>query len=139
MVNKTLTVAMMDAPYESANSTTAFRIIDAALRKGCAVNVFAYEGAVSLTMKAQQPHPNPAKGTTVEQEEHPTTKDWIAALFKLAKEKGVQLDWINCGMCVDERGAGDWIEGPRRGGPGDFLKQVQASQTTLVIPTKRNS
>lgn len=41
----------MDAPYESPNSTTALRIIDAALRKGHNVNVFAYEGAVNLTMK----------------------------------------------------------------------------------------
>ncbi len=133
---KTLTIAIMDAPYESARSTTAMRIINAALGKGHNVNVFAYEGAVNLTMKAQKPHPNPAKGTSVEEEEHPLTKDWIAALFKLAQEKGAKLDWVNCGLCVDERGAGDWIEGPRRGGPKDFLDASSASNATLVIPTK---
>ena len=133
---KTLTIAIMDAPYESANSTTALRIINAALEKGHNVNVFAYEGAVNLTMKAQQPHANPVKGTSVEQEQHPTTKDWIAALFKVANGKGVKLDWVNCGLCVDERGAGDWIEGPRRGGPKDFLDASLASDATLVIPTK---
>lgn len=133
---KTLTLAIMDAPYESANSLTAFRIIDSVLKKGNNVNVFAYEGAVNLTMKAQKPHPNPVKGTSEEEEQHPTTKDWIAALFKLAESKGVKLDWVNCGLCVDERGAGDWIEGPRRGGPKDFLDASQASETTLVIPTK---
>lgn len=133
---KTLTIAIMDAPYESANSTTSLRIINAALEKGHNVNVFAYEGAVNLTMKAQQPHPNPVKGTSVEQEQHPTTKDWVASLFKLAKDKGVKLDWVNCGLCVDERGAGDWIEGPRRGGPKDFLDASVASDATLVIPTK---
>lgn len=136
MAGKTVTIAIMDAPYESASSTTALRIVNAVLEKGHSVNVFAYEGAVSLTMKAQQPHPNPVKGTSVEQEQHPTTKDWISALFRLAREKGVKLDWVNCGLCVDERGAGDWIEGPRRGGPKDFLDASLASGTTLVIPTK---
>ena len=133
---KTLTIGIMDAPYESASSTTALRIINAALEKGHNVNVFAYEGAVNLTMKAQQPHPNPVKGTSVEQEQHPTTKDWIASLFKLANTKGMKLDWNNCGLCVDERGAGDWIEGPRRGGPKDFLDASSASDAMLVIPTK---
>lgn len=133
---KTLTIGIMDAPYESASSTTALRIINAALEKGHNVNVFAYEGAVNLTMKAQQPHANPVKGTSVEQEQHPTTEDWVASLFKLATTNGVKLDWVNCGLCVDERGAGDWIEGPRRGGPKDFLDASMASDATLVIPTK---
>ena len=136
MADKTITVAIMDAPYESANSTTALRIVQSALAKGHNVNVFAYEGAVNLTMKAQAPHPNPVKGTSAEQEAHPTTKDWVASLFKMAQEKGVKLDWVNCGLCVDERGAGDWVEGPRRGGPKDFLDASNASQATLVIPTK---
>lgn len=136
MSAKTLTVAIMDAPYESANSTTALRIIQTALKQGNNVTVFAYEGAVNLTMKGQQPHANPVKGTTVEEEQHPTTKDWIASLFQLASEKGVKLNWINCGLCVDERGAGDWIEGPRRGGPKDFLEASLASDATLVIATK---
>lgn len=133
---KTITIAIMDAPYESANSTTALRIIDAALKKGHNVNVFAYEGAVNLTMKAQQPHPNPVKGTSIEQEQHPTTKDWVGSLFALASKSGVKLDWVNCGLCVDERGAGEWIEGPRRGGPKDLLDASNASNATLVIPTK---
>ena len=139
MAGKTLTLAIMDAPYETSSSTTAFRIINAALEKGHGVNVFAYEGAVNLTMKEQKKHPNPAKGTTVEEEDHPLTKDWVASLFALARKKGVTLDWVNCGMCVDERGAGNWGDGPRRGGPGDFLEQIKGSQGVLVIPTKRNS
>src|SRR5712691_5530024 len=129
---KTLTIAIMDPPYETAATTTALRIVDAALRQGHNVTVFAYEGAVNLTMKAQQPHPNPVKGTSVEQEDHPTTKDWIASLFRLAHKQDAKLDWINCGLCVDERGAGDWIEGPRRGSPKDFYESVQRSEGILV-------
>ncbi|QVN21653.1 DsrE family protein [Burkholderia pyrrocinia] len=131
-----LTLALMDPPYEKAASTTALRIVDAALRRGHDVTVFAYEGAVNLTMKAQAPHANPVKGTSVEEEDHPTTRDWVAALFQLAAQQGVKLDWINCGLCVDERGAGDWIEGPRRGSPKDFLDSTIQSNAVLVIPTK---
>jgi len=135
-MTKTLTIAIMDPPYETAATTTALRIVDTALRQGNNVTVFAYEGAVNLTMRAQQPHANPVKGTSVEEEQHPTTKDWIASLFDLARKNGAKLDWINCGLCVDERGAGDWIEGPRRGSPKDFYEAALKSDGILVIPAK---
>ena len=133
---QTLTFLLMDPPYENARTTTALRLVDAAIRKGCNVNVFAYEGAVALAMKDQQPHANPVRGTTVEQEDHPTTRAFIAGLLALAQEKGARLQWVNCGLCVDERGAGNWIEGVRRGGPPDFLAMVEGSSNTLVIPTR---
>ena len=135
-MSQTLTIALMDGPYESANTTTAFRIVAAALAKGMNVNVFAYEGAVSLALKDQQPHANPVRGTTAEVEVHPTTRAFIAGLMTVAAEKGVRLDWVNCGLCVDERGAANWIEGVRRGGPPDFLEMAKGSVNTLVIPTK---
>ncbi len=135
MADRTLTVAIMDAPYEAAASTTAFRIIAAALAKGIDVNVFAYEGAVSLTVKEQAPHANPVKGTSVEEEEHPTTKDLVAALLELGRSEP-KLNWVNCGLCVDERGAGNWIDGVVRGGPANFLEMAVASTATLVIPTR---
>ena len=127
----TLTIALMDSPYESGTTTSALRIADAAVRKGHTVNVFAYEGAVSMTMKEQKPHPNPVKGTTVEEQKHPTTADFVAGLLATGK-----VDWINCGMCVDERGAGDWIEGARRGGPGDLLKWSDESDNTLIMGSR---
>jgi tRNA 2-thiouridine synthesizing protein D len=43
---KTLTFALMDAPYENARSTTALRLISVAAKRGYNINVFAYEGAV---------------------------------------------------------------------------------------------
>ena len=125
----------MDAPYEAAASTTAFRIIAAALGKGINVNVFAYEGAVSLTMKDQAPHANPVKGTSVEEEDHPTTKDLVAALLELGRTEP-RLTWVNCGLCVDERGTRNWIDGVKRGGPADFFKMAVESTNTLVIPTR---
>jgi len=135
LIDRTLTIVLMDPPYESANTTTAFRIIASALKKKIKVNVFAYEGAVSLSSRDQVPHANPVKGTTIEEEQHPTTSRFVAALFELADET-VQLNWVNCGLCVDERGANNSIDGVKRGSPADFLRMAQESTNTLVIPTK---
>lgn len=127
----------MDPPYESSNTASAFRIIAAALKKSCNVTVFAYEGATALTLKGQTGHPNPVKNTNLEEEKHPLTKDLVAGLFEIAASNNVELNWINCGMCVDERGVGDWIDGPKRGGPPDFVKAAAESDQTLVIATTR--
>jgi tRNA 2-thiouridine synthesizing protein D len=53
-----------------------------------------------------------------------------------ARERGADLNWVNCGLCVDERGVGEAIEGVRRGSPADCWKMAQQSTATLVIPTK---
>jgi tRNA 2-thiouridine synthesizing protein D len=135
MSQKKLTIALMDPPYESANSTTAFRIISTALKQGISVNVFAYEGAVCLSLKDQAPHANPVKGTTVEQEEHPTTKEFVRSLLEIGNGEPL-LTWVNCGLCVDERGAVNVVDGVKRGSPADFFKMASESTNTLVIPTR---
>ena len=132
----TLTIGLMDPPYESSNTVTGLRLIDAALRKGHHVNVFLYEGAVALGFADQKPHANPVKGKTVEEFDHPNPKEWVAALFALAASRGVKLDWINCGLCVDERGVDKQVEGARRGSPADFWKLAEASQGFLFIATR---
>ena len=136
MSTKTLTFLAMDPPYENARSTTLLRLVDAAIRKGMNVNVFAYEGAVYLPFAKQIPHANAVHGCDAAQEDHPNPKEWIAALMTAAEAKGVKLDWINCGLCVDERGAAESIPGVRRGSPADFWKWVDASTNTLVISTR---
>lgn len=133
---KTLTFAIMDAPYENPRSTTALRLIDIAAKRGYNINVFAYEGAVSLPFSKQAAHPNAVHGRDADEEDHPLPRKWIAALMKEADRNGGKIDWVNCGLCVDERGAGEAIEGVRRGTPGDFWKMAEASDNTLVIPTK---
>ena len=133
---KTLTFAIMDPPYEDARTLTAMRLIDLAVRRGYNVNVFAYEGAVGVAFAKQTPHANAVHGRDLAQEDHPNPKDWVAALFAEAARRGGKLDWVQCGLCVDERGASEWIEGPRRGSPADFWKFVEESDNTLVIPTR---
>src|SRR5712692_9850654 len=115
MTKKNLAVAMMDAPFENARTVTALRLIDLAARRGYDVTVFAYEGAVSLTFAKQAPHPNAVHGRDVAQEDHPLPKDWVAAVMQAAEKNGGKIDWINCGLCVDERGVAEWIPGARRG------------------------
>jgi tRNA 2-thiouridine synthesizing protein D len=134
---KNLTFLIMDAPFESTRSTTAFRLIDAAVRKGHDVNVFAYEGAVGLTFAQQKAHPNAVHGRTDAAEEaHPLPKDWATAIHEKATANGTKLEWVNCGLCVDERGVNEAVPFAKRGTPGDFLKFSDSSDNTLVIPTK---
>src|SRR5882757_131829 len=136
MTTKTLTFALMDPPYESENLTTAFRILEIAARRGFKINVFAYEGASALAFVKQAPHPNPVHGKNVAEENHPTTKDQVAALLAEAAKNGSKVDWVNCGMCVDERGVNEFVPGTRRGSPADFQVFTDSSDNTLVIPTK---
>ena len=136
MTEKKLTLALMDPPYESANLTTAFRLLDVAARRGYNINVFAYEGAAGLAFARQAQHPNPVHGKNLAEENHPTTKDQVLALLACAEKNGGKVDWVNCGMCVDERGVTDFVPGTRRGSPADFHAFTEASDNVLVIPTK---
>ncbi len=136
MADKTLTFALMDPPYENGRTTTALRLMDIAAKRGYDINVFAYEGAVSVPFALQSPHPNAVHGHDADEEDHPLPKDWVAAIMAEAEKKGGKIDWVNCGLCVDERGAAESIDGVRRGTPGDFWKMAEGSDNTLVIPTK---
>ena len=53
----------------------------------------------------------------------------------MGKDKPL-LTWVNCGLCVDERGATNVVEGVKRGSPADFFKMASESTNTLVIPTR---
>jgi tRNA 2-thiouridine synthesizing protein D len=130
-----LTFLLMDAPFESSRTATALRLIDAALDRGFDVNVFAYEGAVCLPLAAQAQHPNAVHGRDAGEEDHPLPREWVAGLLARATERGLAFDWVNCGLCVDERGAAGSIEGTRRGTPADFWAMATGSANTLVVAT----
>ena len=133
MGKKTLTFMLMDAPFENARTTTALRLIDIAARRGYDINVFAYEGAVYLPLAAQAKHANAVHGRSVEEEDHPLPREWIEAVLATAQKTGSKVDWINCGLCVDERGATEAVPGTRRGSPADLWKAADAGDNTLVI------
>jgi tRNA 2-thiouridine synthesizing protein D len=106
------------------------------VRRGYEVNVFCYEGAAALSFARQAPHPNAVHGRDAQQEAHPNPKDWVIGLLQAASSAGGKLTWMNCGLCVDERGVGEAVPGVVRGSPADFWKMTQASDNTLVIPTR---
>jgi tRNA 2-thiouridine synthesizing protein D len=136
MANKTLTFLLMDPPFENARSTTALRIIDAAVKKGHHVRVFAYEGAVNLPFAQQKAHPNAVHGRDADQEQHPLPKEWITAIHKQAESNQTTFEWTNCGLCVDERGANETLPFVKRGSPADFLANANSGDNTMVIATK---
>ncbi|MFQ5504423.1 MAG: DsrE family protein [Planctomycetota bacterium] len=133
---KTLTFSIMDGPYEQGRTLTVLRLLDIAARRGHDIYVFAYEGAVSLPFALQEKHPNKVHGRNAEEEDHPLPREWIAALMRTATENGGSIDWINCGLCVDERGVGESIEGCRRGTPMDLWTCAETSDNTLIVGTR---
>lgn len=133
---KTLTFSIMDGPYEQARTVTVFRMIDNAARRGYNINVFAYEGAVNLAFAKQAKHANAVHGHDVEQEDHPLPKDWVASLIQTTQKNGGKMEWVNCGLCVDERGVTEAIEGCRRGSPADLWNFAQQSDNTLIVGTR---
>lgn len=132
---RTLTFVLMNPPFEASRTVSAFRLLDAAVRAGFGVNVFAYEGAVLIPLAAQSGHANADHGRDAAEEDHPLPREWVAGLFELARTQGSSFAWVNCGLCVDERGAAPSIDGVRRGAPADLLAMASASSNTLVIPT----
>jgi tRNA 2-thiouridine synthesizing protein D len=132
----TLTFAFMDPPYETGRTATFFRMLDISARRGYHIKVFAYEGAVALPFSLQKAHANSVHGRDAAEENHPLPKDWVASLMAEAEKNGGSLNWVNCGLCVDERGVNAAIDGVSRGSPSDFWKLAAASENSLVIPTR---
>jgi tRNA 2-thiouridine synthesizing protein D len=131
-----LTFALMDAPFESERTTTFFRMLAIAAARGYHVSVFAYEGAVHLAFDRQTAHGNSVHKRDAEEENHPLPKDWLRELMVVAKENGGQIDWVNCGLCVDERGLNEAVSGTRRGSPADFWSMAVGSVNVLTIGTR---
>ena len=134
--NKTLTFMLMDPPFESSRSTTALRLLQIAAERGYNINVLAYEGAVYLPFAGQAGHSNPIHGHDLSQEDHPLPKEWIKIIGETAAKNGGALDWVNCGMCADERGAHDVVPRVRRGGPPALAAWIAESDNTLIIATR---
>lgn len=131
-----LTFALMDPPFEAERTTTFFRLLAIAAQRGYEIGVFAYEGAVHLAFERQAAHGNAIHQTDTDAENHPLPKDWLRELMEVARQHGGRIDWVNCGLCVDERGVNEAVEGTRRGGPGDFWKLAIESDNVLTIGTR---
>lgn len=133
---KTITFAFMDPPFENERTVTFFRLLDATLDRHVNVKVFAYEGAAALSFALQKTHGNSIHGRNEIEEDHPLTKNWIETLQAKAASKDLQFDWINCGLCADERGVGYSIRQCGRGSPSDLWRNAKESFNTLIIGTR---
>jgi tRNA 2-thiouridine synthesizing protein D len=131
-----LAVLLMDPPFESSRTVVALRFVAAVLRAGHRVSVFAYEGAVALTQRGQKGHPNPVRGATPESEEHPLPGTIVQGLQRLAEGHAGQLEWVNCGYCLDERGVAAMEPLTRRGGPADFQRMINVCDKVVVVATR---
>ena len=73
---------------------------------------------MALPLKTQAAHANPVKGTSAEEQHHPTTSGFISALFQAAQglaALGIPVEWhLSHGV-----GHGIDAEGLRQG--GEFL------------------
>ena len=97
----------MDAPFEQTRTATAFRLIDATLRRGLGARVFAYEGAVSLSMTTQKPHANAVHGRTLEEEAHPTphilvnaSRNWRRNVAHTSNGSTAACAWTSAGQAM---------------------------------------
>lgn len=133
---KTITFVLMDPPFESSRISTAMRMMSAVIKQGHHLQVFAYEGSVFLPFALQKAHPNMIHNRSEEEEQHPLTKDWIAALQEEAEKNKTTFEWINCGLCAMERGALNIISGIKTGSPADLVRFAENSDNVIVIPTR---
>ena len=101
--------------------------------RGYDLKSFAYEGASSLAFVRHTPHPNPGTAGTSPKENHPITKNQLAALLAEAERNGGKVGWVNCGMCVDERGVDEFVSGTRRGAPADFTHSARLPKTSCSL------
>src|SRR5690606_11302191 len=134
--HKTLTFAFMDPPFESERTVTFFRLLDAPLDRAAHVRLFAYERAVGLSFARQSAPDHAVNKRHLDCVKHPRTREWIASLQHKAAAKGLTFEWINCGLCVDERGVNEVIDGCGRGGPPDLWRYATEAFNTLTIGTR---
>lgn len=132
----TLAFAIMDPPFESARSTTFFRLLEIAAGRGYNLHVFAYEGGVHLSSDRQKAHGNGVHGRDAEAENHPLPRTWVAEILARTRRAGGRIEWVNCGLCADERGIDTVVDGVRRGSPADFWKLAASADNSLVIGTR---
>ena len=92
----TLTFALMDPPFESARSTTALRLIDAALRRGHTSRLRIRGGGALAFARSS----HPMRCTDGSSRRGPSSAArWSPRLWPPRKRR-TRLEWVNCGLCV---------------------------------------
>lgn len=121
-------ITLMGTPHESDRTTSALRLVQALLERGCAVQVWTCGNATLLTQRAlgdDKPR-NLADWNGV----YPST----AALVKdMLETFPGRLYWYGCRFCSDDRGAADHLPHVVVRPPAGYAANVAAADRTLLV------
>ena len=135
MDKKCLTFALMDPPFESARTATAFRLLHAALGADTTSTSSHTRARWDSPFARQRRMPTPRTDATPSKKRIRCRACGSSGCRRRrAARRG--LEWVNCGLCVDERGVAEAIGGVKRGSPADLWRRAQAADNTLVIATR---
>jgi hypothetical protein len=123
-----LLITLTAPPFASDMTTTVLRLLDATLRRGAKVQVWACGYATTLTQRSL----GESKPTNVLnlRAVFPST---AAMIGDLLKEHPESLVWQVCRFCAEDRGALDHIDGVPLRSFSRFADRVAASATTVYI------
>ncbi len=118
-----LTFAIMDAPFENSRTVTMFRIDRGSARTQDTTSMSSPTRARSRSpSRGRRRMQTPCTGATLRRRTIRCRACGSRRCSRSRAKQGRKLDWVNCGLCVDERGVAEAIEGVRRGSPADFWK-----------------
>lgn len=134
--HKRIFIGMMGLPFRDETVTTLFRLADAALAAGHAVDVWCCGGATHLSSSSlgvTKPRDITSLGTDLAEREHATTAALIAAL---GSAYPATLSWYVCRHCAEEHGAGEPVHPARIRPSLQFTRVFERADVTMVIGTK---
>jgi sulfur relay (sulfurtransferase) complex TusBCD TusD component (DsrE family) len=121
-------VTMTAAPFESDTVTTALRLVDAMLRQGAKVQVWACGYATTLTQRSLGELKPPDLLDL--RAKHPSTAALVGSLLKAHPDA---LVWNVCRFCAEDRGALDHIDGVPTKSFSRYSRLVAAAGKTVYI------
>ena len=129
-------LGMMGLPFRDETVTTLFRLVDAALAAGHAVDVWCCGGATHLssaTLGTRKPMDMTRFGTALAERPHPTTAALVAALGATHAQT---FSWSVCRHCAEEHGAGEPVQPARLRPSLQFARLFERADVTMILGTK---
>ena len=123
-----LLIVLTAPPFDSDIVTTVLRLLDATLRHGARVQVWACGYATTLTQRALG-HSKPRNLRRL-RADHPSTAALVDGLRQAYPDA---FDWQVCRFCAEDRGAVDHIDGVGTRSFSRFPRHVAAAATTVYV------
>lgn len=123
-----LLITFTAPPFASDVTTTVFRLLDAGLRRGARIQVWACGYATTLTQSSLG-YGKPAD-LAEPRASHPSTAALICGLLDTYPKS---FAWHVCRFCAEDRGALDHANGIRLRSFSRFSRRVESSAKTVYI------